>query len=81
MTDGRILIYVGMGGQGPGHEWFFIPKEVVELCKKLQDSTAMIYLAGGANQECLYDVEIALQHFGIDFNKLDDYVYSANPID
>lgn len=78
MTDGRVLIYVGMGGQGPGHEWFFIPSKVKDLFKDLQYTSDMIYLVGGANQECLYDIEIALQYYGINFKKLDDYVYSAN---
>jgi len=81
MTDGRILIYVGMGGQGPGHEWFIIPKDVVSLFKELKNSPAMIFLAGGADFECLYDIEVALHFFNINFKKLDDYIYKANPIE
>lgn len=79
LQNGDILLYVGMGGQGPGHEWFIIPTKIKDLFISLQDSEDMIYLVGGANQECLYDIEVALHHLDVKFQKLDDYVYSANP--
>lgn len=79
-NDGTILTYVGMGGHSPGHEWFIIPKQLISLAQYLKKSNSAIYIVGGANQECLYDIEIALTNLGVNFTKLNNYTYSANPV-
>ena len=76
-TDGGELLYIGMGGSGPGHEWFKIPPELVKLLQQLQQTNAKVYIAGGANKECLYDIESSLYHYKISHSLLPDFVYSA----
>lgn len=57
------------------HDWFFVNNEIYNLMKKIKDDH--ITLVGGAVGECLDDVYIAFQAFGLDVAIDDRYTYSA----
>ena len=79
-NDGGFYIYIGMGNDGPGHQWFLVTPKLVNFFNTLKKDLNgnILYLAGGAERECLYDVEITLIHgFDIGYQKLDEYTYMA----
>jgi len=80
VKDGGFYIYIGMGNNGPGHEWFLVRPNIIEFMETLKNKLGnnILFLAGGAEKECLYDVEIALEFaFNIKYKKLTNYTYSA----
>jgi len=66
----EFLIYIGNN-----HQWFYVNEELVELFKKLRNKKVII--CGGAEDECLDDVYIALKSFNVNVIKNHQYIYSA----
>lgn len=66
----EFLIYIGNN-----HKWFYVNEELVDLFQKLKGKK--VILVGGADSECLEDVYIALQSFGVNPIKNHQYIYSA----
>lgn len=62
---------------GHRHQWFYIPKDMLTWVKRLAKGDRELTLVGGADDECLYDIEIMLAAFGVKFTKEMLYVYSA----
>jgi hypothetical protein len=56
------------------HEYTWIPPE-------LRDSTfahnANIFIGGGCDGECLADFEVVLEHLGVDYTRVEGYIYKA----
>lgn len=59
--------------RGNAHEWFNVPEDM-ELCFKELNSVSLV---GGANGECLDDVENALEYLGVEVNREESCIYSA----
>lgn len=57
------------------HDWFFINPEICDMINEIQQND--VTLVGGADGECLEDVKIAFESFGINVNMDDTYIYSA----
>lgn len=57
------------------HEWFFINDELQKLFNKLKGKT--VILVGGAKDECIEDVYVAMKSFGIIPIYDWTYIYSA----
>jgi hypothetical protein len=57
------------------HKWFYVNPDIYELYRELQGKK--IILIGGADFECLEDIHISMQSFGINSMYNHDYIYSA----
>jgi hypothetical protein len=66
----EFLIYIGNN-----HKWFLVNGELVELFKKLRNKKVIV--VGGADNECLEDVYIALKSFNVIPVYNHQYIYSA----
>lgn len=62
---------------GGSHKWFYINKDMLTWVKRMAGTDRMLTLVGGADNECLYDIEVMLTTFGVKFKKDSLYVYSA----
>lgn len=63
------------------HRWFHCPKKLYELfidiTEAQDDNRASVTIVGGADSECILDVEITAKSLGVDFKRNDGYIYSA----
>jgi hypothetical protein len=57
------------------HKWFFVNEELYNLYLKLKGKS--VILIGGADDECLEDVEVSMKSFGINPKYNHDYIYNA----
>lgn len=57
------------------HEWFYVNPEITNMIEEIKDDD--VVLVGGADGECLEDVEVAFKAFGLSFRVNKKYVYSA----
>lgn len=79
--EGTLIVFVGNN-----HRWYHMPKKLHELFEQFAEAQAMneglgrvrdVVLVGGADGECLEDVEAAAQVMGVRIRKNSKYVYSA----
>lgn len=61
------------------HDWFFINPAIYDMIDEIKNNE--ITLVGGANQECLEDVKVAIEAFGINVTMNNKYIYSAKTSD
>jgi len=66
----EFLIYIGNN-----HKWFYVDAELVELFQKLRGKKVII--VGGADEECITDVYVALKSFNVTPVYNHQYIYSA----
>ena len=61
------------------HKWFYVNEELYNLYLKLKGKT--VVLVGGADFECLTDIFVSMQSFGVNpvYNR--DYIYDAKDSD
>lgn len=57
------------------HDWFYINPDIYDMIEELKGHD--ITLVGGADGECLEDVKVAIETFGISYTMNDKYIYSA----
>jgi len=57
------------------HKWFYVNKEIANFINTLIGKNVVII--GGADGECLKDVIVAMNSFGLKPTKNENYVYSA----
>ena len=67
--------WIYVGGK---HLWFFCSKELSTFFKLLKKQERKIILVGGAQYECLEDIYVALQSFGVNVTYNNDLIYSAS---
>lgn len=78
--EGTIIIYIGNN-----HKWYHMPKRLHELFQELNQAQSLnesssvdeVVLVGGADRECLDDVETAAGVMGVRLKRNGRYVYSA----
>jgi len=70
-TEGTIIVYIGNN-----HQWMHLPKKLYDLFKTIKKEE--IVIVGGAENECILDVQIAAKTLGLDIKKNDKFIYSAN---
>lgn len=66
----EFLIYIGNN-----HKWFYVNEELVDLFQKLKGKK--VILVGGASDECILDIYIALKSFNVTPVYNHQYIYSA----
>jgi hypothetical protein len=70
-TEGTIIVYIGNN-----HVWYHMPIKLYELFKKLKGQEVVII--GGADGECLLDIEVAAKSLGVQTIRNKNYIYSAS---
>lgn len=79
--EGTLIIYIGNN-----HKWYHMPKKLHELFENFAEAQALnesigrlrdVVLVGGADGECLEDVETAAEVMGVKIRTDMRYVYSA----
>lgn len=70
LSDGGYVIRVDNN-----HDWFYVNPEITDLINEIKDDD--VTLVGGADEECLKDIEVTFKSFGINVEINYKYVYSA----
>lgn len=70
--SGDILFFVGSG-----HKFFMAEPGLCDFVKKIGKEHKKIMLCGGANSECLADVEAMLDAFGIPYERVERFIYGS----
>ena len=70
--NGDLLLFVGKS-----HQFFMAEKELMKLMEYFKSLKDGVTLCGGADGECLADVEALLDHYGIPYELNRDYVYKS----
>lgn len=66
----EFLIYIGNN-----HKWFYVNEELVDLFQKLRGKKVIV--VGGASEECILDIYIALKSFNVHPVYNHQHIYSA----
>jgi hypothetical protein len=78
--EGTLIIYIGNN-----HKWYHMPKKLHELFEEINQAQSLnesmsvndVIMVGGADRECLDDVETAAKVMGVRLKRNDKFVYSA----
>ena len=78
--EGTLIIYIGNN-----HKWYHIPKKLHELFEEINQAQSLnesmsvndVIMVGGADRECLDDVETAAKVMGVRLKRNEKFVYSA----
>lgn len=78
--EGTLIIFVGNN-----HRWYHMPKKLHELFVELNQAQSVnesrvvkdVILVGGADRECLDDVETAAKVMGVRLKRNRNFIYSA----
>lgn len=70
-TEGTIIVYIGNN-----HVWYHVPIKLYKLFLKLKGK--QVTIIGGADNECLTDIETAAKSLGVNVIENKDYIYSAS---
>jgi len=81
-NEGTLIVYVGNN-----HKWYHVPKKLHELFTEVAEAQNIneslsevndVILVGGADGECLMDVETAAEAMGVKLRLNHKYIYSAS---
>lgn len=78
--EGTLIIYIDNN-----HVWYHMPKKLHDLFSEISQAQSTnesvsvndVILVGGADRECLDDVETAAQVMGVRLKRNDKFIYSA----
>jgi len=75
-NEGTIIVYIGNN-----HRWHHLPKKLYDLFMEITEAQiedrVSVTIVGGADSECLEDIEVAAKALGVNFKNNDRYIYSA----
>jgi hypothetical protein len=80
-NEGTLIVYIGNK-----HKWYHMPKKLHELFTEVAEAQNLneglsevrdVILVGGADGECLTDVETAAEVMGVKLKRNERYIYSA----
>ena len=79
-TEGTLIVYIGNN-----HKWYHMPKKLYDLFVEINQAQSVnesisvkdVILVGGADRECLDDVEVAAKVMGVELSRNDNFIYSA----
>ena len=69
--EGTIIVYIANN-----HKWFHVPKKLYNIFTKLKGKEVIV--VGGSDNECLEDIFITADIFGVVVKRNHKYIYSAN---
>ena len=76
-NEDTIIIYIGNN-----HKWHHLPKKLYDLFMEITEAQiedkVSVTIVGGADSECLEDIEVAAKALGVNFKNNDRYIYSAS---
>ncbi len=79
--EGTMIIYIGNN-----HKWYHLPKKLHDLFIQITEAQSVneelgevrdVILVGGADRECLEDVEEAARVMGVKLKRNENFIYSA----
>ena len=78
--EGTLIVYIANN-----HVWYHIPKKLHDLFSEISQAQSTnesisvndVILVGGADRECLDDVETAAKVMGVRLKRNDKFIYSA----
>lgn len=79
-NEGTIIVFVGNN-----HRWYHMPKKLHDLFVEITEAqnedlseVRNVFIVGGADGECLDDVEVAAEIMGVQIKRNPKYIYSAS---
>jgi hypothetical protein len=78
--EGTLIVYIANN-----HVWYHMPKKLHDLFVEISQAQSVnesvsvkdVILVGGADRECLDDVEVAAKVMGVRLNRNANFIYSA----
>ena len=78
--EGTLIVYIANN-----HVWYHMPKKLHDLFAEISQAQSVnesvsvkdVILVGGADRECLDDVEVAAKVMGVRLNRNANFIYSA----
>ena len=75
--EGTIIVFINNN-----HRWFHLPKKLydifVEITEAQTEENILVTIVGGADGECITDIEVAAKSLGVKFKRDEKYIYSAS---
>jgi len=75
--EGTIIVFIDNN-----HRWFQCPKKLydlfIEISEAQVDEQKEVTIIGGADSECILDVEVTAKALGVKFKRNEKYIYSAS---
>ena len=75
-NEETIIVYIGNN-----HRWHHLPKKLYDLFMEITeaqvDDNVSVTIVGGADGECITDIEVTAKALGVSFNSNKNYIYSA----
>lgn len=75
--EGTIIVFIDNR-----HRWFHCPKKLYELFIEISDAQIddekEVTIVGGADGECITDIEVAAKSLGVKLKRDERYIYSAS---
>ena len=75
--EGTIIVFINNR-----HRWFHLPKKLydifVEITEAQIEEKVLVTIVGGADGECITDIEVAAKSLGVKFKRDEKYIYSAS---
>ena len=76
-NEGTIIVFINNR-----HRWFHCPKKLYELFIEISDAQVdkekEVTIVGGADSECILDIEVTAKSLGVKFKRDEKYIYSAS---
>ena len=76
-NEGTIIVFINNR-----HRWFHCPKKLYELFIEISDAQIdeekEVTIVGGADSECILDIEVTAKSLGVKFKRDEKYIYSAS---
>jgi len=75
--EGTIIVFINNN-----HRWFHLPKKLYDIFVEIKEAQieekVLATIVGGADGECITDIEVAAKSLGVKLKRDEKYIYSAS---
>lgn len=75
--EGTIIVFINNN-----HRWFHLPKKLYDIFVEIKEAQieekVLVTIVGGADGECITDIEVVAKSLGVKLKRDEKYIYSAS---
>ena len=75
--EGTIIVFINNN-----HRWFHLPKKLYDIFVEIKEAQieekVLVTIVGGADGECITDIEVVAKSLGVKLKRDEKYLYSAS---
>ena len=75
--EGTIIVFINNN-----HRWFHLPKKLYDIFVEIKEAQieekVLVTIVGGADGECITDIEVVAKSLGVKLTRDEKYIYSAS---